>query len=88
MKKIALLSMALLLLCSAQISARRNVVEFEGHKIRFPRNMYHRLYEKDIEEKKSPEKEIINPRIFDLKNTIPIPMYYDQITPDRLRNLA
>ena len=70
-------------------SAKRNVVEFEGHKIRFPKNMYHRMYEKDIKENKPFIKEdVIDPRIFDLKDTVPIPWYYDSIKSNELRNLA
>ena len=87
MKKFIMCIFVVMIPLSSAI-AKPNVVEFEGHKIRFPRNMYHRMYEKDIKEKKSPKKEVVDPRIFDLEETVPIPLYYDSIKLNELSNLA
>ena len=87
-----MVSAIVMLACLSQVAAKKNVVEYEGEKIRFPKNMYQRMYgDKTTKPNKSPKQkedksvpkfdfiEELEEQMFDLRHTIPIPLYYDSI---------
>jgi hypothetical protein len=99
--KIIMVSAIVMLACLSQVAAKKNVVEYEGEKIRFPKNMYQRMYgDKTTKPNKSPKQkedksvpkfdfiEELEEQMFDLRHTIPIPLYYDSVGDEEYGRLA
>ena len=91
----------IMLACLSQAVAKKNVVEYEGKKIRFPKNMHQRMYgDETTKPNKSLKQKEDNPvrkfdfieeleeQMFDLRDTIPIPLYYDTVPDEGHGRLA